>query len=106
MSRRSAERRVRYNHGQERYMARLPLTEEQVGEDCVVLDVEKVGLTDEQFVELCLDNRDFNFELTAQKELVIMSPPGPGPGGRNTVISYYLVGAAKKDGRVLGLCGC
>ena len=86
-------------------MARLPLTEEQVGEDCVVLDVEKVGLTDEQFVELCLDNRDFNFELTAQKELVIMSPPGPGTGRRNTVISYYLEDWAKKDGTGIAFGG-
>ncbi|PYV04203.1 MAG: hypothetical protein DMG10_08645, partial [Acidobacteria bacterium] len=86
-------------------MARLPLTEEQVGEDCVVLDVEKVGLTDEQFVELCLDNRDLNFELTAQKELVIMSPPGPGTGRRNTVISYYLEDWAKKDGTGIAFGG-
>jgi len=78
-------------------MARLPLTEEQVGEDCVVLDVEKVGLTDEQFVELCLDNRDFNFELTAQKELVIMSTPGPGTGRHNNESCYALTDWAKKD---------
>jgi Uma2 family endonuclease len=56
-------------------LVRDPLTEERIAEDWVVLNVEKVGLTDEQFVGLCSDNRELHLELTAQKELVIMTLP-------------------------------
>ena len=54
-------------------MARVPLIKEAVSPTRLVLNVEKVGLTEEQFFQLCSDNRDLLMELTAQKELVIMS---------------------------------
>ena len=38
-----------------------------------------------------------NFELTAQKELVIMSTPGPGTGRHNNESCYALTDWAKKD---------
>src|SRR5438874_8095512 len=79
-------------------MASVPLTGEQVAEDLVVLNIEKVGLSDDQFIELCSDNRDFNFELTAQKELLIMTPPGPKTGRRNEVISTDLAIWARQNG--------
>ena len=79
-------------------MARIPLTEEHVAGDWVVLNVEKVGLTDEQFVQLCSDNREIHLELTAQKELVVMTPPGPKTGKLNGDIFYALANWAKKDG--------
>jgi hypothetical protein len=47
----------------EKGMADISLTEEQVGEDFVILNVEKVGLSDEQFFELCGDNRELSFEI-------------------------------------------
>jgi len=71
-------------------MASVPLTEEQITEDLVVLNFEKVGLSDEQFFDLCGDNRDFQFELTAQKELLIITPPGPHTGRRNEMITFSL----------------
>ena len=67
-------------------MARVPLTEQQVGEEWMILNLENVAFSDEQFVELCLDNRDLRFELTAQKELVVMTPPGPRTGRPNSII--------------------
>src|SRR5439155_6964985 len=70
------ERHVRYNRGQEEQMARLPLTEQEVSATKVVIKFGKVGLTDEQFWQLCRDNGDFDMELTAQKELIIMPPVG------------------------------
>ena len=79
-------------------MASIPLTEEQIADDFVVLDFGKVGLSDEQFVELCADNRDFHLELTAQKELVIMTPPGPGTGRRNIKIAADLEFWARANG--------
>ena len=33
-------------------------------------------LTDEQFFQLCQNNRDLRFERTANGELIIMSPTG------------------------------
>jgi hypothetical protein len=39
----------------------------------VVLNAHSVGFTDDQFFRLCRDNRDLRIEMTAQKELIIMS---------------------------------
>ena len=79
-------------------MASVPFTEEQVSDGLVVLNFEKVGLSDDQFIELCSDNRDFQFELTAQKELVIMTPPGGKTGRRNEEITIGLGNWARQDG--------
>jgi len=81
-------------------MTSIPLTQEQVMEDWLVLNVENVGLTDEQFIELCCDNRDLCFELTAQKELIIMTPPGPKTGRKNAIISTDLEIWARENGGV------
>jgi Uma2 family endonuclease len=78
-------------------MATVPLTEEQVAEDWLVLNLESVALSDEQFIELCADNRELHLELTAQKELVIMTLPGPKTGRRNGVIFGDLEIWARRD---------
>src|SRR3989442_14170303 len=78
-------------------MARIPLTEEQVSEDFLVLNVEKVGLTDEQFFELCSDNRELCFELSAHKELIIMTLPGLKTARRNITLSTDLEIWARQD---------
>ena len=62
------------------------------------LNVQKAKLTDEQFLQLCQENRDLRLELTAQKELVIMPPTGTETGWRNNEISYALTAWAKADG--------
>jgi Uma2 family endonuclease len=79
-------------------MTTIPFTEQEVAEDCLVLNLEKVGLSDEQFIELCSDNRELQLELTARKELVIMTLPGARTGLRNTVITVRLAIWAEKDG--------
>ena len=79
-------------------MATVPLIEQQVGEDWLVLNLQNVAFSDEQFIELCADNPELQFELTAQKELVIMSPPGSKTGRRNTVIATELEIWSRKDG--------
>ena len=48
----------------------------------VVLNLEKVGLTDEQFYNLCQVNQNWNLERTAKAELVIMPPVGGESGQR------------------------
>ena len=45
---------------------------------------------EEQFVKLCRENRDLRFELTADKELVVMAPTGSETGWQNNEISYAL----------------
>ena len=48
----------------------------------VVLSLENVGLTDEQFYHLCQVNQDWQLERTAKGELVIMPPVGGRSGNR------------------------
>lgn len=42
-----------------------------------------INLTDDQYFELCQNNRDLRFERTAIGELIIMSPTGSDTGNRN-----------------------
>ncbi len=42
-----------------------------------------IKLTDEQFFQLCQNLRDYQFELTAKGELIIMSPTGGETGKSN-----------------------
>jgi Uma2 family endonuclease len=41
------------------------------------------SITDEQFEQLCAQNRDTKFELTSQGELIVMSPTGSESGRQN-----------------------
>ena len=40
-------------------------------------------VTDEQFEQLCAQNRDTKFEMTSQGELIVMSPTGSESGRQN-----------------------
>lgn len=44
---------------------------------------DTLTLTDEQFFELCQNNRDYQIERTASGELLIMPPTGSDTGRRN-----------------------
>ena len=79
-------------------MTRVPLAKEQVGSGKLILNVEKVALTEEQFFQLCCGNRDLRMELTAQKELIIMSPVGFKSGWRENFLSTDLTIWARQDG--------
>lgn len=46
-----------------------------------------IELTDEQFFQLCQNNRDLRFERTAEGELLIMPPTGGDTGRRNIKIT-------------------
>jgi Uma2 family endonuclease len=48
----------------------------------LTLNLDTVHLTDEQFYQLCQNNRELNFERTAKEELIIMSPVGGESGNR------------------------
>ncbi|MEG4270566.1 MULTISPECIES: Uma2 family endonuclease [unclassified Microcoleus] len=47
-------------------------------------------LTDDQFFQLCIDNRDLRFERTASGGLIIMPPTGSETGNFNIDLSYQL----------------
>src|SRR6266704_2459300 len=79
-------------------MARVPEIATRVTPQKVILNVESVGLTSEQFVRLCHDNPDLRLELTAQKEIVIMPPNWTKTGMQNAEISGQLFNWAKGNG--------
>ncbi|MBE9129303.1 MULTISPECIES: Uma2 family endonuclease [unclassified Coleofasciculus] len=49
-----------------------------------------VGLTDEQFYQLCMANKEWQLELTADGELIIMPPTGGESGIRNADLTTDL----------------
>jgi len=49
-----------------------------------------IDLTEDQFFELCQNNRDLKFERTASGVLTIMSPTGGETSNRNMELSYQL----------------
>lgn len=57
-----------------------------------------IELTDEQFFQLCVNNRDLRLERTAQGELIIMPPTGWESGNRNSKLTARLEIWADADG--------
>jgi Uma2 family endonuclease len=57
-----------------------------------------IELTDEQFFQLCQNNRDLRLERTAEGELVIMPPTGWGSGNRNSRLTQRLGNWADTNG--------
>ncbi|PSB31661.1 Uma2 family endonuclease [Chlorogloea sp. CCALA 695] len=49
-----------------------------------------IDLTDEQFFQLCQNNRDLQFERTASGEIIIMPPTGGETSNRNSELTYQL----------------
>ncbi|MCU0541513.1 MAG: Uma2 family endonuclease [Oscillatoriaceae cyanobacterium Prado104] len=56
-----------------------------------------INLTDEQFFELCQNNRDYQFERTASGELIIMPPTGSETSKRNIDLSYQLQSWSRRN---------
>ena len=56
----------------------------------LTIKLEPLTLSDEQFFQLCQNNRDLRFERTRQGDLIIMSPTGGETGNRNMEIAYQL----------------
>src|SRR5262249_32006156 len=82
-------------------MARPPAIEADTAYR-VTLNLQSVGLTDDQFNRLCSDNRDSRIELTADKQLIIMSPCRPDTSRRNVKITMRLAIWADQDST--GIC--
>lgn len=56
-----------------------------------------IELTEDQFFQLCQNNRDLRLERTAQGELIIMPPTGWGSGNRNAKLTARLEIWAEAD---------
>ena len=57
-----------------------------------------IELTNEQFFQLCVNNRDLRLEQTAQGELIIMPPTGWKSGNRNSRLTQRVGNWADVDG--------
>ena len=57
-----------------------------------------IELTDEQFFQLCVNNRDLRLEQTAEGELIIMPPTGWKSGNRNSKLTQRLGNWTDADG--------
>ena len=64
----------------------------------LALDIRALDMTEDRFLQLCSDNGDLRMELTAKKELIVMPPAGAETGGRNSSLTYQLVGWSDRDG--------
>jgi Uma2 family endonuclease len=66
--------------------------------DTLILDFQSIQLTDAQFYQLCLNNRDLRFERNANGDLLIMPPTGGETGNRNGRITQQLFNWSDRDG--------
>ena len=57
----------------------------------LTLNLDTVHLSDEQFYQLCQNNRELKFERTANGKLIIMSPVGGESGNREADLIADLV---------------
>ncbi len=56
----------------------------------VQINLDAINLTDDQFYQICQNNRDLRFERNAQGDLIIMPPTGGETSQRNSEITYQL----------------
>ena len=78
-------------------MARPPAIETETGL-WLAFDVSSLRLTDDQLLRFFRDNDEFQFELSAKGELIVMSPATPKTDERNVTIITSLRIWAKQDG--------
>src|SRR2546426_10029827 len=78
-------------------MARPPAIETETGL-WLALDVSSLKLTDDQLIRLFRDNDEYQFELSAKGELIIMSPANNKTATKNVKISTRLATWAEQDG--------
>ncbi len=64
----------------------------------LTLDLQSTELTDDQFYQLCIHNRNLRFERNLRGDLIIMSPVGGETSNRNGRISQQLFNWADADG--------
>ncbi|MBR8835791.1 MAG: Uma2 family endonuclease [Stigonema ocellatum SAG 48.90 = DSM 106950] len=68
----------------------------------LTLNLDAVHLTNEQFYQLCQNNRELKFERTVNGELIVMAPTGGETGNRNFKLIQQLANWADSDGTGIG----
>lgn len=79
-------------------MSHQPPQIETQNQSVLSLKVGSIGLSDQQFAQLCRDNRDLRLELTSKGELIIMPPTGSRTGLRSAKIIQQLANWSDRDG--------
>ncbi len=64
----------------------------------LTVSLNSLKLTDEQFFQICQDNRDLRFERNANGDLIIMPPTGGETGNRNGRLTQQLYNWTDVDG--------
>ena len=64
----------------------------------LALDIRTLEMTEEQFLQLCSDNRELRMELTAKRELIIMPPASLESGWQELELARQLGNWAMQDG--------
>jgi Uma2 family endonuclease len=54
------------------------------------LDLSSISMSDEQFFQLCANNKDYRFERNAKGDLIIMPPTGGETGNKNAGLTAQL----------------
>ncbi|GFE71357.1 Uma2 family endonuclease [Chroococcus sp. FPU101] len=62
------------------------------------LDLDSIELSDEQFFQLCANNKDYRFERNAKGDLIIMPPTGGETGSKNAGLTAQLWIWTNEDG--------
>ncbi len=65
----------------------------------LTLNINPLQLTDEQFFQLCTQNRDLKFEQNGNGDLIIRQPTGGETGNRNAEITYQLQAWTRQNRR-------
>lgn len=78
-------------------MSHQPPTIESHSPSVLALNIESISLNDEQFAQLCRDNRDLRLELTSKGDLIIMPPTGSKTGLRSAKIIQQLSNWSDRD---------
>ena len=76
------------------------LTTTEPATNAVVIHFSPVlkKMSEEEFYEFCMLNKDLNIELTSEGDLIIMPPTGPRTGHRNFKLIVAFGGWAERDG--------
>jgi Uma2 family endonuclease len=67
-------------------------------DSAIMVSARALDLTDEKFLELCLDNPTLRLEITAKGELIVMGPTSSETGRRNAKLNQRLANWAEQDG--------
>ena len=67
--------------------------------DFIEINCNSLKLTDDQFFQLCQDNRELRFERNRHGDMVIMPPTGGETGNRNLRIIQQLANWTDIDGK-------